>query len=1741
MNSVTTSLIAALIVSAVPARGGTLRLAGTTGNSGEDGPTLVSFAGKPARGMGPVFDEASTLWERGGSRQLNRYALDGRLLASFEIPEGGDNGDVLTQASKLLVMRIGKSVLTLPVDAAAGTKPVKLPGDADAMSSGSFAGRVAICSGGALAWLDPATGARTEFAKADGAVVALCVTDDGTVHAFGEGRVNAWKDGQRLAGFPKPFHGERPQKIGRFWYSHAWHGTINRFNESFEPAPGVVLGGASGTFIGYLPQSADIENGRGMAHIGGDLFAVSGMGGVVQLLKWSGTELKFDVVRRIGALADITGVALDANGTIWTPYGSVRWNDTCDTPFSPGDKAPDVHTQPVVLGGKTLCLLKKHYSYVQLARGPLLDADGLSHFESPGVKDFEWPKEFTGAAAFPAGNGLRMIVVERGGAAWEFGINDQGQQLSKPDRVDLPGLKNCTGLAWFDEKLCAATDSVVIAYERRGNGWKEVTRLTGFGSEVFISGDGARLVVSDAQRGAVHLYESLAENPATYEGLKSPTHVAVSGNRIALYEAGQQRMVKLELTTAPAKPKVAVQPTPKAGAKSATFADEDFQEMGRAGGIPFAVALTTNRNGLTVSIRTRADATQVEPGVANESQAYVATKEQARQEGGRFHFVFPAGDWSKLRLAAAITVPGQQERFGFTDARAIHAPFAADASVWSVFDVESYREIVNARRQEICIAFEQPVDGKATLVIENEKGERVRNLVSGRAFAAGKQTVVWDGLDENGKLVAPGNYNWRGITHAGIQPRYQMSFANGGEDTTEPWGPNHSTLHAAAANGEYVFFAAPVTEGGWALIALDNNGKLVQGYEHQQGLGIGHDAIAADEKFLYVAQDGFGWSGTRGVDMNSDTWVAPWRITLVRFDIKSGKVADWPDKQRFVEVDSLDVGPGSTHPDLSDYNLGGLAVLDGKVYVGSRGKKAVLVLDAATGRRLDSIPCEGVRHLAAFANGSRTSRTVSAHSTTVTRDGRQSGDTVAALQSTEIYAATDRGVVRVRDQKLLVEAGAMKLDGVAIAPNGDIVVSDGASHQVRRFNNEGKLVATIGKAGGPYKGAYDPERLVNPAGLVFGPDGKLWVTERRWNPKRVLAWDLAQNKVVFEKFGMPHYGGDGSGFDPENPRRWIGLGCFWDVDIAKGTARPTHILSLEEGHFGRYEPQSYSLFREGGRTFVSTRGKIALISEVLPDGTLHDLAAVAGTHHFGYGCEWKPPQAYIDAFYAKWPAKRAGEKPGKKGEGKPWSQRGMGVLWVDRNSDGQAQVDEFDFCGDEIEFCGSAWGHMQNSLTLYVPVVPDKKQVKIVALKPRGMLPNGVPDYPKLDEAIAAATPVSLTTGYKRNGVATVRDHDGRFIFNSDPEMNAYAADGKWLWSYPNKWSDVHGSHDAPLPEPGVMQGTLAILGLAPFDKQGDVFFLNGNHGRCFMLTSDGLYLDEAFVDVRVSYLKNEYRLGGEIFGGSFGRAATDGKYYVQIGHGPYRIYELTGLQSAKRISGNVSMSRVQIAAVEKQNLRKAAAKQVARELTLPGKIRWDKSGKFKIEAEVSADATHLHLTYQVQDVSPWVNNGRDWAKLFATGDTVDFQFGADADANPKRREPVAGDKRLSIAPFEGKPVAVLYEYRKAGGKNPMEFTSPWRGAKVDDVRQIAGARIEVKTEGGAYMVKASVPLAELGLSLVAGKSYAADFGVTFGDANGTDSNLRSYWSNQSTGLVDDIPGEIMLSPNLWGTLRVAK
>ena len=165
-----------------------------------------------------------------------------------------------------------------------------------------------------------------------------------------------------------------------------------------------------------------------------------------------------------------------------------------------------------------------------------------------------------------------------------------------------------------------------------------------------------------------------------------------------------------------------------------------------------------------------------------------------------------------------------------------------------------------------------------------------------------------------------------------------------------------------------------------------------------------------------------------------------------------------------------------------------------------------------------------------------------------------------------------------------------------------------------------------------------------------------------------------------------------------------------------------------------------------------------------------------------------------------------------------------------------------------------------------------------------------------------------------------------------------------------------------------------------------------------------------------------------------------------------------------------------------------------------------------------------------------WINNGRDKYTLFATGDTVDFQFSTDANAKKKRRSAAIGDKRLLFAPWEGDVIAILYDHRASKSENPIEFTSPWRSEKVNDVRILEDLEPIVKLTRNGYELTVEISLGLLGLK--ESSKISGDFGVTFGDSEGKETQLRSYWANSATMLVDDIPGEIMLHPNMWGTVK---
>ena len=152
----------------------------------------------------------------------------------------------------------------------------------------------------------------------------------------------------------------------------------------------------------------------------------------------------------------------------------------------------------------------------------------------------------------------------------------------------------------------------------------------------------------------------------------------------------------------------------------------------------------------------------------------------------------------------------------------------------------------------------------------------------------------------------------------------------------------------------------------------------------------------------------------------------------------------------------------------------------------------------------------------------------------------------------------------------------------------------------------------------------------------------------------------------------------------------------------------------------------------------------------------------------------------------------------------------------------------------------------------------------------------------------------------------------------------------------------------------------------------------------------------------------------------------------------------------------------------------------------------------------------------------------------------MDLQLGANPDANAKRTDAVPGDLRLLISVLDGKPVAVLYRWKTTGKKHPRTFTCPWRQFTFEDVQVLSDVKVTINRRASGYTVEATVPLKTLGFNPQPGKSYKLDLGVIFSDATGTTRSLRMYWANKATGLVNDVPGEIMPTPNLWGVAALA-
>jgi len=983
----------------------------------------------------------------------------------------------------------------------------------------------------------------------------------------------------------------------------------------------------------------------------------------------------------------------------------------------------------------------------------------------------------------------------------------------------------------------------------------------------------------------------------------------------------------------------------------------------------------------------------------------------------------------------------------------------------------------------VALKYSMPFDGFATLVIEDEKGHRVRNLVGMAPRSKGEQTDYWDGTDDEGKLVPVGAYRWRGLVHQGIDATYEASYGTPGvppwdnAQNTGAWMSDHQPPCAVAAGENMMVLAAGGSEAGWAMIGVDLKGRKRWGQRKFQG--IVH--VAADDKYVYT-----GIAGGHHGQVPS----------VGRAHLKTGKYAPFDtEKGSQLIVPVLEEGEQG--------RVAGIAAGRTQLAVTISGLDVLRLYDRNSMKRVSQLPLPAPAGLTFDTSGN-------------------------------ILAVSGKAIVKVAGGKAtkLIEANLDEPADVAVDPEGRVLVSDRAAHQIKVFDRAGRFLRSIGLDGGrPKPGKWTPDGMRRPTGLDVDPQGRVWVAERDLYPKRVSVWSV-DGKLLQDFIGPTTYGGMAGFADGRDKTRLFGSGCEWKIDYGTGKATVVSNCLTEVAEAG-------DILRKDGREyFMGKRGRL-----YLRNGPAFQLVARLGL----------TDRRTVEAI----------EESHRR------TKRAFDYLWSDRDEDGRAQIEEcaFQEAKGNIAWSAGYWGGYWLDDNFNI-VIDGSSYHHDAALKiPRvGWSKSGVPIWDAERAAVWLNRPKSQSRVGSSAGQLLLA-HGDTIILGHDP-ISAVKQNGEIAWSYPCRWWGVHGSHHAPIPESdAVIVGMLSCIGTADTGGPiGRVFGMNSNMGRLYIINTGGLFIASVFQDCRVgpdpwpAEAKRGVPMGGvsmgaEWFGGYFFKSEDTGEYFLIAGGTSYNLIRLSGFDSLRPlVGGEAAFTKSDFTAAERLQQERVAAKARQRNLTIAklpaaasvdGKldeyakdafVSWS-SGRYKARAAVCTDGPNLNLAFEVSaDRNPMVNGGEDFTHLFVTGDSVNLHLGTDPDASVKRREAASGDVRLLISVLDEKPVAVLYRWKVRGAKKPVTFTCPWRSHTVDSVTVLADARISIARRGHGYVVEAAVPLKSLGFSPEVGKSYKLDLGVIYSDAKGNNRAARMYWSNKATGLVADVPGEIMAQPSLWGT-----
>jgi hypothetical protein len=721
---------------------------------------------------------------------------------------------------------------------------------------------------------------------------------------------------------------------------------------------------------------------------------------------------------------------------------------------------------------------------------------------------------------------------------------------------------------------------------------------------------------------------------------------------------------------------------------------------------------------------------------------------------------------------------------------------------------------------------------------------------------------------------------------------------------------------------------------------------------------------------------------------------------------------------------------------------------------------------------------------------------------------------IAMNPAGELFVLSGNGIIH--DDKKPFIADLQKPTCLTFDRKGRCYVYDGGEERqnVRVYDETGKYLRTIGLTGGIKAGPWEPQRIGAVSALAVDTQDQLWMVESQYYPKRITVW-TTEGKFVKELLGNTPYGGGGV-LDPLDKARLFYGPLEFELDWKTGLSR------IKNMTWTGSTPAGEVPIKVGGRTYVVTRPLFAeqqcAIVYLHEHNKLKLAAAMGMAEHFE---PLKDPELLA------------------KFGGKTLTTHRF--LWIDRNGDGIVQAEEVELKprGDGM----TGLTHFNDDLGI---------QAGRLRYQVKEFLPSGVPVYEEKEyPALAGRVLYRLNEG-------------GFFRMGMGKERQAVLSpEGKPLWTFPQEGDGVQALHNAKPWRPDQVVAQFGIVGHAVVESGlGEVVVLHGNSGAWNVWTHDGLLAGPIFRDLRNGArpwsMKEHARglmpegltAGEEHFAGYFCRAGD--KNYVVAGHNHISILEVVGLDKYERLGGEIAVTADDVRKAKEWESQRQKEQLYVRSPVIDayrvksipafdGKLGgWGAPDAYLPEGaafRIGYDDQYLYLAWDVNNLGPLKNTGRDWQRLFKSGAAVDLHLATDPSAKPDRQAPEAGDIRLLLTFGDKKPMAVLYRPVVPGTPADKAFrvVSPVGETIIDRVEQLSGVKLVRGGLDNRYTLEAAIPLAAIGLKPLPGLRLKMDWGVLVSGPDGTEVIRRVYWANRAWQIVADAPSEARLHPHLWG------